>query len=65
MSDSMDKKFCYFMDGWQEASGADEMSDGAWQAVMEEGVAAHNEEEGTNFDTHEGWMYWIQNRDEK
>jgi hypothetical protein len=59
----MDKPFCWWMDGWQEASGADEMSDGAWGAVMQEGVRAYNEDNKTNFDEHEGWLYWIENRD--
>lgn len=61
----MNKEFCWFMDGWQEASGADEMPDGAWQCVMMEGVEAYNEDEKTNIDPHEGWLYWIENREEE
>lgn len=49
----------YFLNGWSEVSGADEMSDGAWQAVIMEGVEAFNEEEGTDFDPHEGWLAWV------
>ena len=59
----MNEAFCWWLDGWQEASGADEMSDGAWQAVMMSGVEAYNEENDTNIDPHEGWLYWIQNRE--
>ena len=60
----MNKEFCWWMDGWQEASGAEDMPDGAWQAVMMSGVEAYNESEGTNIDPHEGWLYWVQNREE-
>ena len=61
----MNKELCWYLDGWQEASGADEMSDGAWQCVMMEGVDAYNKENNTKIDPHEGWLYWIDNRDEE
>ena len=55
--------FCDWMDGYQDASGADEMPDGAWGAMMQEGVDLYNETEGTHIDSHEGWLYWIEHRD--
>jgi hypothetical protein len=60
----MNKELCGFLDGWQEASGAEDMPDGAWQCVMMEGVEAYNTENNTKFDPHEGWLYWIQHRED-
>lgn len=54
------EKMFHFLNGWSEASGADDMPDGAWQCVMMEGVEAYNEEEGTNYDPHEAWLEWCQ-----
>ena len=52
-----------FLDGWCEASGADDMPDGAWQTVMMEGVEAFNEEENENVDPHDGWLAWANRPD--
>ena len=60
----MNEAFCYFLDGWEGASGADEMSDGAWQCVMMEGVESYNKVNNTKIDPHEGWVYWIENRED-
>lgn len=53
-----EKDLFHFLTGWVEASG---YTLGAWQAVIMEGVEAFNEEEGTKFDPHEGFMIYVEN----
>lgn len=52
-----------FLDGWMMPMD-DDLPDGAWQAMVQEGVAAYNETYGTHIDTFDGWMAWVKARQE-
>ncbi|MFA7667328.1 MAG: hypothetical protein WCY32_14560 [Burkholderiaceae bacterium] len=41
----------------------DDLSNGAWQAVIEDGVKAYNKEFGTNVDPFEGFMAYVRPRE--
>ena len=59
MKKNLRKELCDFLDGWMDISGADDMPDGAWQAMCEEGVEAFNQEYGTHIDTNDGFHAWV------
>lgn len=54
------EEFCSWMDGYCEEF--DNLSDGAWQSCCENAVEAYNEDHQTRIDSHDGWIFWIQNR---
>lgn len=43
----------------------DEAPDGAWQAMIEDGVRQYNEEYGTNYDPFETWLAYVNQKSEK
>ena len=46
-----------YMDAWND----DELSDGAWMAMLEEGVVSFNKENNTNYDFYDelgGYIEW-------
>lgn len=45
-----------------EAYDHDELADGAWQAVIEDGVKAYNQRFGTNVDPFDGFMAYVEAR---
>lgn len=50
--------------GWMEGymSMCDDLPDGAWQAVGEEGVKHYNEQYGTKLDPFDAWLYWAESQ---
>ena len=49
----------YFVDAMND----DDLPDGAWWAMLEEGVRNYNSEYGTNYDPHEAVHRYLQARD--
>lgn len=47
-----------FLDGWYD----DELPDGAWWAMLEEGVVAYNKETGQDIDPNDGVHAYLQAR---
>ena len=40
----------------------DSLPDGAWQAMLEDGVKEYNRKNGTRYDPFDGFMYYIKNK---
>jgi hypothetical protein len=62
LGDTPPKQFIDWMSGY--CGGLDDLPDGAWQAWCEEGVAVFNKDCGTHIDPHDGWLYWVNNKDD-
>ena len=45
-----------------EAFDDDSLSDGAWMAMLQEGVRAWNEQNGTDLDEHDTWLEYVQHK---
>lgn len=56
----MNDDLFYFLEGWADAAGIADISDGAAQCIMMEGVQAYDQENGTSHDPHDTWLEWIQ-----
>lgn len=52
----MKQDLLYYM----QANDNDELSDGAWQAMLEDSVKAYNRNHKTNYDPFEMFMEYIQ-----
>ena len=48
-----------------DAFNNDNLSDGAWQGVLMEGVEQFNEDMGLNIDPHEGFLIYVEIRGER
>ena len=45
-----------FMDGFND----DSLNDGAWQCMLEQSVLVFNEANGTDYDSFEEWINYVQ-----
>jgi len=50
--------FLEFLEAWDD----DTLPDGAWQALLEEGVDAYNQEHDANIDSYEGFMAYVESK---
>ena len=48
-----------YLEAWDD----DDLSDAMWQAMIEEGVKFYNNDNGTNIDPFDGWLIYINEKE--